>query len=273
MKKKTEFINPNVETETIESLSLKLLQANKALQVKNHELELSEKMRKDMLANISHDLRAPITAIRSALELLNTGDLSGEALESTIGLIDRRVHNLEGLIQDLYFLGSVEDDLRKFDFEAVNLGTFLENYFFDATVDSRYDNHDMQLDVPMDMGVIVNIDIQKTVRVLDNLFTNAAKYSGDGSTITLRAYAEGETATIIVEDNGVGIASEDLSHIFEPSYTVSSSRTPGVESGSGLGLSIARAVIEKENGTIICKSEHEKGSSFIIELPIKNSAV
>lgn len=275
--KKNPFIAPSVESDTIETLSYKLIQvtdelkrANDALSDKNRALQESERLRKAMIANISHDLRAPLTAIRSALELLaNPETRTCDMIEDSLRLIDRRIHNLEGLVQDLYFLTTVTDTMRDLNLEPIKLGPFLENYFFDATVDSRYDDHDMQLDVPIDLDATVMIDIQKTIRVLDNLFTNAAKYSGSGSQITLRAYTEDNHAIIIVSDNGIGIPSESIPHIFKPTYTVSSARTPGVETGSGLGLAIVKSVIEKENGTIRCESEQKKGSSFIIELPLR----
>lgn len=275
---KNTFENPQVESNSIEVLSMKLLQAtdqltkaNKELSEKHKALAESERQRKEMLANISHDLRAPITAIRSSLDLLSSyDDLPAEEVKNAVGLINRRVATLESLIQDMYFLFCVEDDTRSFSLESVELAPFLESYFYDAIVDSRYDNHDMQLDIPMDLSGRITIDIQKTIRVLDNLFTNAAKYSGEGSTITLCAKTSGNLAIISVSDTGVGIPSDALAHIFDRTYTVSSSRSPGSTTGSGLGLAIVKAVIEKQNGTVRCESEINKGSSFIIELPLSS---
>lgn len=274
--KKSAFLGAEVESNTIETLSMKLLQAtdqltkaNRDLSEKNDALAESERKRKEMLANISHDLRAPITAIRSSLDLLSSYDeIPTDELKSTLGLINRRVSTLESLIQDMYFLFCVEDETRPFEFETVEIAPFLESYFYDAIIDTRYDSHNMQLDIPMDLSGSISIDIQKTIRVLDNLFTNAAKYSGEGSSITLSARIQGDKAIISVTDNGVGIPAESLSHIFERTYTVSRSRTPGLEPGSGLGLAIVKAVTEKQNGSIRCESEENKGSSFIIELPV-----
>lgn len=274
--KKSAFLGAEVESNTIETLSMKLLQAtdqltkaNRDLSEKNDALAESERKRKEMLANISHDLRAPITAIRSSLDLLSSYDeIPTDELKSTLGLINRRVSTLESLIQDMYFLFCVEDETRPFEFETVEIAPFLESYFYDAIIDTRYDSHDMQLDIPVDLSGSISIDIQKTIRVLDNLFTNAAKYSGEGSSITLSARIQGDKAIISVTDNGVGIPAESLSHIFERTYTVSRSRTPGLEPGSGLGLAIVKAVTEKQSGSIRCESEENKGSSFIIELPV-----
>jgi len=269
MSKKNQYQNPDLESNSIEDLSRKLLQTTKDLSKRNAELAESERKRKEMLANISHDLRAPLTAIRSAVDLLDSyEDPSKEDISNALGLINRRVSTLESLIQDMYFLFCVEDDNRDFTLEEVDLGPFLESYFYDATVDSRYDGHEMKLDIPMDLSCRVRIDIQKTIRVLDNLFVNAAKYSGDGSTITLSCKTAGKNAVITVSDNGVGIPKEALDHVFERTYTVSSSRSPSSEAGSGLGLAIVKAVVEKENGRIHCESEQKKGSRFIIELPL-----
>ncbi|SCX20582.1 His Kinase A (phospho-acceptor) domain-containing protein [Lachnospiraceae bacterium YSD2013] len=277
MAQKTTFKNPGVESDTIETLSKKLLKttaklsaANKELSKTNNELAESERKRKEMLANISHDLRAPITAIRSALDLLSTlENPTAEDIKSTIGLMDRRVSTLESLIQDMYFLFCVEDETRPLDLEDVDLAPFLESYFYDAVIDSRYDSHDMQLDIPMDLSCHVNIDVQKTIRVLDNLFTNAAKYSGDGTSITLSCRTSGKNATITVSDNGRGIPAESLAHIFDRTYTVSSSRSPGSPTGSGLGLAIVKAVVEKEGGTVTCESEVGKGCAFVVTVPCK----
>lgn len=266
---KNTYQNPDLESNTIEDLSKKLLQATKDLSKKNAQLAESERKRKEMVANISHDLRAPLTAIRSAVDLLNSYErLPEEDVKNALGLINRRVATLESLVQDMYFLFCVEDDNRDFDLEEVDLAPFLESYFYDAIVDSRYDNHEMKLDIPVDLNCKVNIDIQKTIRVLDNLFVNAAKYSGDGTVITLSCHVSGGLACIVVSDNGVGIPPKALEHVFDRTYTVSSSRSPASETGSGLGLAIVKAVIEKESGSIHCKSELKKGSRFIIELPV-----
>ena len=268
---KNQYQNPDLEANSIAELSKKLLQVTKDLSKRNAELAESERKRKEMLANISHDLRAPLTAIRSAVDLLDSYDEpSKEEVTNALGLINRRLSTLESLIQDMYFLFCVEDDNRDFALEDVDLGPFLESYFYDATVDSRYDNHDMKLDIPMDLDCRVNIDVQKTIRVLDNLFVNAAKYSGDGTTITLSCRTSDSQAVITISDNGVGIPAEALSHVFQRTYTVSHSRSPISETGSGLGLAIVKAVIEKENGHIHCESEINKGSRFIIELPLIN---
>lgn len=273
------FKSPNLETKSVEELTSELLEAHSKLQTLQKEREL-------MLANISHDLRAPITAIRSAVDLaLSSENMPASETKKILSLIDRRTASLEDLINDMYYLFSVEDASHSLNLTPVDACTFLEEYYYDAIIDSRYDRFDMQLDVPCDLNCTINIEPQKIVRVLDNLLTNAAKYAGDKATyIRLGAriskpdfhdnsqkendsLPSGIHLKISVSDNGNGIAPEALPHIFTRTYTVSNARTPGESSGSGLGLSIARAIVERHGGTICAESTLGEGTTFTVSLP------
>ena len=139
---KSSFRSPSLEQETIESLSRKLFEAN--LQLKQLQQE-----REEMLANISHDLRAPITAIRSAVDYLRSGQpLSDSEIQSSLRLIDHRTATLENLVQDMYYLFCVEDTSRALQTVTLDAIPFLEEAFFDITSSSRYETHDMILDLP-----------------------------------------------------------------------------------------------------------------------------
>lgn len=270
MEKKNQFNTPLIESETIESLSAKLLSATVELTRVNQELVRVQKERAEMLSNISHDLRAPITAIRSALDYLKDGkNLSPEDLKATIALLDRRTKTLEDLIQDMYYLFCAEDTSKELNLEETDAGLFLEEYFYDTLADSRFDSHDMRLEIPADFNCHIKIDIQKFVRILDNLFTNAAKYTQSDSRITLSANLTPDNSSlqISVSDNGPGIPADALSHIFNRTYTVSSARTPGASGGSGLGLSIVKAIVERHGGTVCCDSTEGEGCCFTIVLP------
>ncbi len=267
---KQAFSSPSIEPESIESLSRKLIEANTQLSAANQQLAALQREREDMLANLSHDLRAPITAIRSAVDYLTSGqEIKREDYEASIRLIDHRTRTLENLIQDMYYLFCVEDTSKGLDFQTIEAGPFLEEYFYDATMSSIFDDHEMVLDLPETMHCSIRIDVQKMVRVLDNLFTNAAKYSGSGSKITLKAERSpnGAQLHILVVDNGAGIPAESIPHLFSRTYTVSSSRTPNSATGSGLGLAIVKAIVERHGGTVTCQSQLGKGTIFQITLP------
>lgn len=268
--KKNPFEKPALESETAESLSAKLLATTTQLIKANDELKRLEIERSEILANISHDLRSPITAIRSAIDYLHSGkNLTQEDFDSSLGLIDRRTRFLENLIQDMYYLFCIEDSSKELTLESIPASPFLEEYFYDAIVDTRYDEYQMNLDIDSHITGSIRIDIQKIVRVLDNLFTNAAKYSPVGTSITLKCELTEDSHFLLVKviDNGIGIPTENLPLLFNRTYTVSSARTPGSTSGTGLGLSIAKAIIERHQGSIDCTSEDGKGSCFFFTLP------
>ena len=263
MKTKNKFHTPEIENETIEELSMKLLKANE-------QLKAEQKKRTEMLSNISHDLRAPLTAIRSAVDLLCSGqELSAEDYAFSLNIIERRTKNLEDLINDMYYLFCVEDTSKELNYEKIDVLPFLEEYFFDLEADKKKKKKILSLDVPDDLDCKISIDIQKMIRVLDNLMTNAAKYSRDDASITLKAETLDKKHILIsVIDTGIGIPSEAIPHVFDRTYTVSSSRTPESATGSGLGLSIVKAIIERMNGEVTCESTEDVGSTFTISLPV-----
>lgn len=267
MTNKKEFEQPGVYSDTVAELSKKLIEVNTKLQETEYE-------RTEMIENISHDLRAPLTAIRSTIDYCMekcSGDkleLSHEEAKTMLNLLDSRVKTLEVLIQDLYLMTCIDSGREAFKFEEVPLYQFLEEYFFAVEIDKKYDGYELKMDVPEEEGAMVRIDVAKISRVLDNLFTNARKYSNAGSTITLGAYNDGDNVCFYVKDTGKGIPEDSVPVIFDRTYRVSDARTPDKESGSGLGLSIARSIVIQHGGTIKCESHLGEGSCFTVTLPL-----
>lgn len=267
MNGKKTFEQPIVAENTIEELSRKLLKANE-------ELKKAENSRKMMLENISHDLRAPLTAIRSTIDYFKHKSyeeklsLSIDEMNYLLSVLDVRTKTLEVLINDLYYLTVLESNQNVFDFVKIPLGQFLEEYFFSLEIDERYVDYVLRLDFPENFEVTVNIDVAKMSRVLDNLFTNARKYSDLGTTITLGAMPKEEMVCFYVKDNGRGIPKDAIQYIFERTYRVSESRTPDKEAGSGLGLSIAKTIVIRHGGNISCVSKEGEGSCFFVDLPM-----
>lgn len=266
MKKK--FEQPNVDSNTVAELSAKLIDANNKL----HSAELE---RTAMLENISHDLRAPLTAMRSTIDYLRQKsedgriDLTEDETRVMLNLLDVRTKTLEVLVHDLYYLTCIESGRDELTVQEVPLAQFLEEYFFAAEIDDKYCDKKLELDVPVDMDVVVEIDTAKMSRVLDNLFTNAQKYSDDGASITLGAYEKEGFGCFFVRDTGFGIPKESIDKVFKRTYKVASSRTPSKETSSGLGLAIAKSIVEQHGGTIELESELGKGSIFTVKLPIR----
>lgn len=266
------FSSPAIEQETVEELSRRLLEVTARLDASNRSLQRLQRERTEMLANLSHDLRAPLTAIRSAVDYLTSGQpLSAQDTVSALSLIDHRTATLEHLIRDMYELFTLEDPSCGFSFQELDALSFLEEYFYTALPDSRYSRHILRCSVPQDLRATLFADPGKLVRVLDNLFGNAVKYAPAGTQITLSAEPAPDLTTlrILVADQGPGIPPEETDRIFGRTYTVSPARTPGSATGSGLGLAIVKAITERHGGTVSCESTPGAGSTFILTLPAK----
>ena len=264
-KKKQQFIEPQL---SVSELSHALYEANQKLAKVNNDLIATQHERDIIFANISHDLRSPITAIRNTIELLRTSDdLSREEFNRLLDLMDARSDYLEHLINDVFLLSSLEVN-QKINMSPENIGMFLEEFFFTAEADNKYKDRNLQLEVPEDFPYLVKIDPNLFLRVLDNLFSNALKYSEENATITLGASYADSIVTIWVKDTGIGMSEEHLPHIFDRTYRIDQARTPGAKSGCGLGLSIVKNIIDKHHGTIRCTSKLTEGSCFFIDLPV-----
>lgn len=267
MKKKAKFIEPEL---TVSELSRALYKANQKLHETNQQLLEAKRERDEIFANISHDLRSPMTAIRNTLELIkSTEDLSREELDKMLNLIEKRSVYLENLINDVFLMSSL-DVKKEVHFEKLNIGMFLEEFFFTTEADQKYADRKLYIEVPEDFPYNVNIDTGLFLRLLDNLFSNALKYSLNGASITLGAEKKENSSNIIIyiKDTGIGMESKHLSHIFERTYRIDEARTPGSTNGCGLGLSIVKSITELHGGTISCESTLGKGSKFSISLPV-----
>ena len=241
------FRSPSLEQETVEELSRRLLEITAQLNASNRSLQHLQQERTEMLANLSHDLRAPLTAIRSAVDYLTSGQsLSAQDIEGALTLIDHRTATLEHLIRDMYELFTLEDPSHAFSFQELDAPAFLEEYFYTALPDSHYAGHLLCLSVPQDLHATLFADSGKLVRILDNLLGNAAKYAPAGTKITLSAAPSANRT-----------------------YTVSSARTPGSATGSGLGLAIVKTITERHGGTVSCENAPGAGSIFSVTLPAK----
>ncbi len=270
MDNKKEFEQPSVVSDTVAELSKKLIEVNK-------KLKDSENERTKMIENISHDLRAPLTAIRSTVDYLMQKshgqqiDITSEEIRSMLRLMDRRVRALETMVHDLYLLTCIDSGREEFKFKEIPFFQFLEEYYFSVEMDDKYEGYELVMDIPEDIDTLVKLDPEKMSRVLDNLFTNARKYSAVGSRITLGASQNGDMLSFYVEDTGSGIPEDAIPYVFDRTYRVSGARTPSEDSGSGLGLAISKSVVTAHDGEIKCESTLGKGSKFTVYLPKINN--
>lgn len=267
---KNTFEAPNL---SVEDLSKALYETSIHLQQANEKLRMQEKERLEFYANISHDLRAPMTAICNTIEYLESTDqLSPEEFKTTLSLLKNRTQYMKSLINDIFLLSSLESSNDKFHPEPVDVCFFLEDYFYSCEADSSYEQCELSLHIAEDLSVAsptLQLDPHLMQRVLDNLFSNAVKYSDETPYISLSAaFSSPKEITLCVEDHGLGISEEALPRIFDRSYRVDSSRTPGEDSGSGFGLSIVKTIIEHHGGSVRCESTLGTGTRFLLTLPL-----
>lgn len=153
-------------------------------------------------------------------------------------------------------------------FEVLDILPFLEEFFCECEIDIKYRERKLEFETRETSPIYVSIDVKHMLRVLDNLYSNALKYSHEGDCIILKLEKGTDTVSIRVSDNGIGISPDELDKIFERSYMVDKARTPDSKRGFGLGLSICREIVELHHGSISCTGSLGEGSSFIFTLPV-----
>jgi two-component system phosphate regulon sensor histidine kinase PhoR len=225
-----------------------------------------EALRKDFVANASHELRTPVSAIHSAAETLETAiTRDPAAAHDFVAIIIRNSERLKNLVDDLLDLSRIESQ----DFEVHPEALDIEE-LGGAVLDlfrERAAKKGIRLSGEGVSGITVLADRRGIEHVLTNLVDNAVKYCGAGSTITLRGEpAGGATVRLVVEDDGPGIEKKHLSRLFERFYRVDPGRSRQM-GGTGLGLSIVKHLVEAMGGRIEVESEPGEGTRFDIVLP------
>jgi len=236
-----------------------------------HDVTEEEKMessRREFVANVSHELRTPLTTIKSYLEALEDGALEDEELARRfIGVTRTESERMIRLVTDLLHLSRFDSQQAMLMKESVHIAPMLEE------VVDRFSFQSQQSGIVIDLQVHpglpnVSCDPDQIDQVLDNLISNALKYSVEGGRVEVSARRTGhEYVEISVVDTGIGIPHKHLDRIFERFYRVDKARSRNM-GGTGLGLSIAREIIRAHGGTIHLDSEINKGTKVVFTLPL-----
>ena len=230
------------------------------------ELRRLERMRRDFVANVSHELKTPLTSIKGFAEALVHADENDAALlKKNIEIIHRKSVDLEMLISDLLDLASIESGEIQMKKEPIPLKSF----FLSIVDELQKLINDKKLRVSIingDQPALVSADKRWIRQALLNLVTNACNYTNPGGLVALKATKEGRFARMDVADTGIGISESDIPRIFERFYRTDKARTR-LTGGTGLGLSIVKHIVEAHQGRITVSSELGKGSTFSIYLP------
>jgi len=222
------------------------------------DLERTEQLRRNMIADAAHELRTPLSNIRGYLEAIRDGIKKPDT--KTILSLDEEAMLLSRLVDDLQELSLAEANELKLVCQSEDIATLIKQTV--AAKQSRAAEKGVSLSTDLSEKMPpVNIDSQRISQVLSNLLDNAIAHTGNGGSITVTAETQDNRVKVNVTDTGEGIPPEDLPNIFERFYRVDKSRTRAT-GGSGLGLTIAKRLVEAHGGSIEARSEPGKGSCF-----------
>ena len=238
------------------------------------EQEKEERERRLFVSNVSHELRSPLTRVKSYLEALDEGALSEPVAPDFIKVSLDETNRMMRMVTDLLHLSRIDNATSHLDVELINFTafiTFILNRFDKIRAQDEEKKYEIVRDYPI-TSVWIEIDTDKMTQVIDNILNNAIKYSPDGGKITVSMKTTDDQMILSISDQGLGIPKEDLPKIFDRFYRVDKARSRA-QGGTGLGLAIAKEIVKQHNGFIWAKSEYGKGSTFTIVLPYDRDAV
>jgi signal transduction histidine kinase len=227
-------------------------------------LDRTEKLRQNMVADIAHELRTPLSVMRGNLE----GILDGvfEPSNENIASIHKKTVLLSRLVDDLQELALAEAGQLRIERESTDLRALIERTVRSVSPQAERDNLTIVKDLPDDLPPI-SVDPQRIGQVMFNLLDNALRHSPEGGTITVKAREQEDTLQVDVTDQGPGLSDEELSLVFERFYRGDKARARAT-GGAGLGLTIVKQLVEAHGGRVWAESEAGKGATFSFALPL-----
>lgn len=269
------------------SLPLKSASLYEEIKKNNQKLERLERLKSEFISIVSHELRTPLTAIKNSLDILLSGKtgILTETMNKFINMAKRNVTRLSGIINDLLDLSKIEAGKMDFKFEIMKIEPVIE--YVKTSLDEMAKEKNLNFVTKIeDNFADIYADSRRLEQVLTNLVSNAIKFTPENGKIEIRTQVidakdinpvemfndelkklQGKYLQICVKDEGIGISKEHLAHVFDKFAQIENSLSRKV-GGSGLGLPIARQLLDAHNGTIWCNSMPDKGSSFYFVVPI-----
>lgn len=231
------------------------------------EQEQIEEERREFVVNVSHELRTPLTTLKSYIEALQAGAWEDKELAPRfLAVLGDETDRMIRLVNDLLQLSKMDKNEYDFQIEEVEFIDYF-NKIIDRFEMSKQETIDFVRDLQMN-AAYVQIDKDKMTQVIDNIISNALKYSPEGGSITFRCWQQGKRLRISIIDEGVGIPKANLSKIFDRFYRVDRARSRQL-GGTGLGLAIAKDIVHAHGGDIWAESEWGKGATISFTLPFK----
>ncbi|MFK5915109.1 MAG: HAMP domain-containing sensor histidine kinase [Woeseiaceae bacterium] len=271
--KKTDFTHsinlPDVfdgkNKDEIDRLATTFLQMSERIIQQVKILKHNDSSRRELIANVSHDLRTPLASLQGYLEtlLLKEESLTDDEKREYIKTAFDNSQRLQKLISELFELASLENDNAQCHFESFSMSELAHDVSqkFKLKADSK--NIKIQTSIP-EVPAFVSADIGLIQRVLENLIDNAIKYTPNGGSVEIALQINESKVATIIKDSGQGISEHDSKHIFERFYRIEKHRD---QDGSGLGLAIVKRIIQLHDSSIFVSGSQNKGAEFTFSLP------
>ncbi|GAB1371999.1 hypothetical protein MASR1M45_20610 [Candidatus Kapaibacterium sp.] len=257
--------------------SQQLAMQNKDLQISmtklsshKNELEELQQQKDDLFAVIIHDIKNPAALIKSLVELLTSYDLSATEQQEIINDIANTTGKIVALSQEVSRILALESNKLTLNFESCDINQVAQDVFHRNHIAAKNKSITMMSEYDKSLPD-VEIDPQRIDEVIDNLISNAIKFTSNNGTVKIKTYKENDDVVVEVSDNGLGLTEDDLKYAFQRGARLSAKPTQG-ESSTGLGLWIVKKLLDAHNGKVWVRSTTGKGSTFSFSIPIKKSA-
>jgi signal transduction histidine kinase len=243
---------------TLAKQALQLMAQNESL------LEL-DRLKDEFISMFSHELRTPLASILGYVEILREEGVTGPDAGHCAEVIERNAQRLLRLVGDLQVLSQIESGKMPMEFRSADLADLAAC----AVEEMRPEAQRKHIELALSAAGLphVAVDPARITQLLGNLLSNAVKFTPDGGRVEVRLRKDGDQLELAVADTGVGIPAADLERIFERFYRTAIARRQAIQ-GTGLGLTITKAIVEAHHGTIAVDSEEGRGSTFTVRLPL-----
>ncbi len=226
------------------------------------EIKKYEKLQREFLADASHELKTPLSAIKGASEILLNGvKHSEETITDFLTIIKNENDRMERIVSDILLISRLENDYSLINKEKININKLLKESIDILSFKLDYKNQKLHLNLKGDLQIIG--DYNKLKHAFLNLITNAINYTNEFKSIFIETYKKNQNIVVSIKDEGIGIDQKDIPHIFERFYRVDKARSRE-SGGTGLGLAIVKTTLDIHKAKIEVKSEIDKGTEFLI---------
>lgn len=265
-----QVVHPDTGRDEIGQLSRAFSSMASKIEEQVESLKETDRVRRELIGNVSHDLRTPLSSMHGYVDtlLIKNQELEPEERKRYLEITRRHTQRLSQLVGDLFELSKLESAQVRPDLERFSLAELLHDVAQEFELDAR--DNDISIDV--DTGgkpAVVLADIGLMQRVLENLLRNAIKHTPNGGKIIITLDPQPDHVAVSVADNGCGIPAEDLEHIFDRFYHAEASNRGG---SSGLGLAIVKRILDLHGSRITVESTVDKGTVFAFNLPTERAA-